>query len=64
MITVPPVVYGICRYMYMVQVHGKGDMPERHLVSDPVSLAIVGLWAALCTACLYTRAFQGFFLER
>ena len=63
-ITVPLVAYGVCRYMYMVQVHGKGDMPERQLVSDPVSLAIVGLWAALCTACLYTRVFQGFFLER
>ena len=52
-LTVPLVYYGISRYLIQVKVHGSGDTPERQVIGDPISLAIVFAWAALCILIIY-----------
>ncbi len=51
-LTIPPVVYGIFRYLYLVYVRGQGDEPERLLVSDPLLMGNLVLWAAAVLAVL------------
>ncbi len=43
-ITVPFVVYGLMRYLYLVNVRGLGESPEDLLVSDAHLVATVVLW--------------------
>lgn len=44
MLTIPFVIYGIFRYLYLVHVENSGDAPEEILVSDlPLQLSII-LW--------------------
>jgi 4-hydroxybenzoate polyprenyltransferase len=53
MVTIPLVIYGIFRYLYLVRVGGLGGSPETVLLSDPPLLGTVGLWAALSVVILY-----------
>jgi len=44
MLTIPFVLYGVFRYLYLVQVRGVGEAPEEVLFEDrPMQLAIA-LW--------------------
>jgi 4-hydroxybenzoate polyprenyltransferase len=52
-VTVPLVVYGICRYLLLVVVFDVGDAPDENLLSDRMLLVSVGLWVVLCVAILY-----------
>ena len=52
-VTVPLVVYAMFRYLFLIVVHGAGEAPERLVISDGVSFAIVVLWLTLCVAILY-----------
>jgi 4-hydroxybenzoate polyprenyltransferase len=53
--TVPFVVYGILRYVYLVMAAGQGGKPAKALVSDrPLGISIV-LWAAAVAAVIYLR---------
>jgi 4-hydroxybenzoate polyprenyltransferase len=53
MLTIPFVLYGIFRYLYLVQVEGAGGAPEDLLLSDrPLQITIV-LWAAAVLFIFY-----------
>jgi hypothetical protein len=53
MVTIPFVLYGIFRYLYLVYRRDLGGMPEQVLLDDrPLLLAIVG-WGLAVLALLY-----------
>jgi 4-hydroxybenzoate polyprenyltransferase len=52
-VTVPLVVYGVCRYLLLVVVFDIGDAPDESLLADRMLLVSVGLWVVLCVAILY-----------
>ena len=52
MITIPIVLYGILRYVYLLQDNGAGEEPERILLRDPGILASVIAWVATSWAIL------------
>ena len=52
MLTVPVVLYGILRYVYLLQNNGSGEEPERVLLGDPGILASVVVWVVVSWAIL------------
>lgn len=53
--TVPFVVYGVMRYLYLMFAEGEGGRPSRSLVSDaPLALNIL-LWIATVSVIIYVR---------
>jgi 4-hydroxybenzoate polyprenyltransferase len=59
MLTIPLVLYGLFRYLFLVRVKGLGGSPEELLLSDrPLLLTAVG-WVTLCTALLYLQSVPG-----
>lgn len=52
--TLPLVLYGIFRYLYLVHQKDRGDSPSDMLLTDRPLLASVALWVALVIAILYT----------
>ena len=52
MLTIPIVLYGILRYLYLLQSHGSGEEPERVLLGDPGILASVAAWVVVSWAIL------------
>lgn len=53
MLTIPLVLYGLFRYLYLVRVKGLGGSPEELLLTDrPLLLTVLG-WGALSLAVLY-----------
>ncbi len=54
MLTIPFVVYGLFRYLYLVHVKGEGGAPDELVLTDrPMQLAL-GLWALAVVLVLYT----------
>lgn len=53
MLTVPFVLYGLFRYLYLVHVRGEGGAPEEVLLRDPGIAVCVTLWGAAVVAVLY-----------
>jgi 4-hydroxybenzoate polyprenyltransferase len=53
MLTVPFVLYGLFRYLYLVNVRGEGGAPEDVLLRDRGIAICVALWGASCVAILY-----------
>jgi 4-hydroxybenzoate polyprenyltransferase len=53
-LTIPFVLYGIFRYLYLVHQKRGGGSPAAMLVTDGPLLACVGLWAAAVAVILYT----------
>ena len=53
MVTIPIVLYGLFRYLYLVRVRGLGGSPEDVLLGDRPLLATIVAWALACTAVLY-----------
>lgn len=53
-LTVPFVLYGIFRYLYLVHRKGIGGNPTQALLTDRPLLTCVGLWGATVVALLYT----------
>ncbi|MBN1575696.1 MAG: decaprenyl-phosphate phosphoribosyltransferase [Chitinispirillaceae bacterium] len=51
--TVPFVVYGIFRYLYIVHIRKEGGSPETILVTDPPFIAGILLWAITAGAIIY-----------
>ena len=52
-LTVPFVLYGIFRYLYLVHQKGHGGNPAQALLTDRPLLLCVGLWALTVVALLY-----------
>jgi 4-hydroxybenzoate polyprenyltransferase len=52
--TLPLVLYGIFRYLYLVHQKDRGDSPTDMLLTDRPLLATVALWVALVIAIVYT----------
>jgi 4-hydroxybenzoate polyprenyltransferase len=52
--TIPFVVYGIFRYLYLVHQKDLGDNPTDVLLTDRPLLAAVALWAIVVIAIIYT----------
>ena len=53
-LTIPFVLYGIFRYLYLVHQKRGGGSPAAMLLTDPPLLGCVALWAASVIALLYT----------
>ena len=53
MLTIPFVLYGIFRYLYLVHRHLKGGSPEQVLLTDTPTLINVLLWATTAIAVMY-----------
>jgi 4-hydroxybenzoate polyprenyltransferase len=56
MFTIPFVLYGIFRYLYLIHRKGEGGNPETVLVSDLPLLASVALWIVTAAAIIYLPA--------
>ena len=54
-VTLPFVVYGLFRYIYLVHHMERGGDPSRVLIKDLPTLATVLLWAVTSTAIIYWR---------
>jgi 4-hydroxybenzoate polyprenyltransferase len=52
-LTVPFVLYGIFRYLYLVHQLGHGGSPTQALLTDRPLLVCVGLWGATVVVLLY-----------
>jgi 4-hydroxybenzoate polyprenyltransferase len=53
MLTVPFVLYGLFRYLYLVHARGEGGAPEEILLRDRGIGLCVFLWGVACVAILY-----------
>jgi 4-hydroxybenzoate polyprenyltransferase len=53
MLTIPFVLYGVFRYLYLVHVRGEGGSPEEVLLRDRPIAACVLLWGASAVLILY-----------
>jgi 4-hydroxybenzoate polyprenyltransferase len=53
MLTIPLVVYGLFRYLYLVRVRRQGGAPEDLLLTDPGMLGTAVAWVALNVIVLY-----------
>ncbi len=52
MLTIPYVLYGMLRYLYLVHMHKLGGSPEEILLRDRPILAVLLMWAATAAAIL------------
>jgi 4-hydroxybenzoate polyprenyltransferase len=50
--TLPLVLAGLSRYLFLLYRREEGEEPENTLLSDPILLATVAIWAAACAALL------------
>ncbi len=53
MLSIPFVIYGIFRYLYLVQHQDMGESPEEVLLKDKAMLLNIFLWVAVCVLILY-----------
>jgi 4-hydroxybenzoate polyprenyltransferase len=53
MVTIPFVIYGVMRYLYLIFERKEGESPERVLLSDMPLLTCVIIWGVLVFGVLY-----------
>ena len=53
LLTVPIVMYGIFRYLYLVYHRQQGDSPTSALLKDKMMMLCVVTWVSLCMAVIY-----------
>ncbi|MCS7060838.1 MAG: decaprenyl-phosphate phosphoribosyltransferase [Anaerolineae bacterium] len=53
MLTIPFVLYGLFRYLYLVHVRGEGGAPDELVLADRPMQAALGLWALAVMLVLY-----------
>jgi hypothetical protein len=53
MLTIPFVIYGIFRYLYLIQVEGHGEAPEEVLFNDRPFQVNLMFWAACVLIIFY-----------
>lgn len=56
MLTIPFVLYGIFRYLYLIHVKGMGGAPEEIVLSDRPLQAAIGLWGLSVVVVMYVLA--------
>ncbi len=54
-LSLPFVIYGILRYLYLVKVKGRGEAPEKIVLSDAVFLINLLLWVTTIITIIYFR---------
>jgi len=54
MITIPFVIYGVMRYLYIIYEKKEGESPERVLLSDKPILTTIILWSLTVLTIIYT----------
>lgn len=59
MLTIPVVLYGVFRYLYLVQVQGQGESPEELLLRDRSLAGAVAVFLLVSAATLYLPLFSG-----
>jgi len=59
MLTIPIVLYGVFRYLYLVQVRGLGESPEELLLGDRSLAGAVGVFLVFSATILYLPIFGG-----
>jgi 4-hydroxybenzoate polyprenyltransferase len=52
-LTVPIVLFGVCRYLYLIYVRREGERPDELLWRDPQILGAVALWLLIVALVLY-----------
>jgi 4-hydroxybenzoate polyprenyltransferase len=52
-VTVPLVVYGVCRYLLLVMIFDVGEAPDKDLLDDTLLIVNGLLWVVLCVAIIY-----------
>jgi hypothetical protein len=53
MVTIPFVIFGVMRYLYLIYERKEGESPERILLSDKPLLVDVVVWGVLVMLILY-----------
>lgn len=53
MLTIPFVLYGLFRYLYLVRINNHGGAPEEVLISDHPTQITIGLWGLAVIIILY-----------
>jgi hypothetical protein len=53
MLTIPFVLYGVFRYLYLVQERQEGGAPEQLILSDRPLLASVFFWGVTSVIIIY-----------
>lgn len=53
MLTIPFVIYGIFRYLYLVQVQNSGEAPTEVLYTDRALQICIGIWGGVVLAVFY-----------
>ena len=53
MLTIPLVIYGVARYLYVIYEKKEGESPERVLLSDIPLLSTLILWSITTIAVIY-----------
>ncbi len=53
MLTIPLVIYGIARYLYVIYEKEEGESPERALLSDKPLLSVVVLWGIMAATIIF-----------
>jgi len=53
MLTIPFVLYGLFRYLYLIHVKDEGGAPEEIVIGDKPLIATVGLWGLAVVLVLY-----------
>jgi uncharacterized membrane protein HdeD (DUF308 family) len=59
MLTIPFVLYGIFRYLYLIHIRNEGGSPEEALLGDRPLLLSVVLWGLSVVAILYVFGRSG-----
>lgn len=59
--TVPFVIFGIFRYLYLIHRENGGGIPSQHLASDRPLLVSIILWVLTCVGIIYYPHLQGLF---
>jgi hypothetical protein len=52
-LTLPFVLYGIFRYLYLVHIHEKGGSPTKDLLADTPLLLSILLWTLTSIGLIY-----------
>ena len=57
MATVPLVIYGVMRYLYVIYEKKEGESPERVILSDIWLLISIVIWGLMVLAIIYGSDF-------